>query len=184
MHRVSTLFFDSPIHFPLHEQSNWYTSGWLFGSSFSLFFWQRICCRFFPEMKAISFPFSLTHVLLLDCCLESKVISLDLHSLDFVCCFRGCLYYSFYCCILSLSFSKVVSLWPFSSNISIKNISLIYFSEHMKCALWKKPLNTLLMLGSMHVSLICMLVMAFLRCTLLKSAVVVNGVSNINIQEI
>ena len=58
----------------------------------------------------------------------------------------------------------------FTTNISIKNFSsfLIYFLEHIECALWRKPLNTLLMmLGSMHdVGLICMLVMAFLRCTL------------------
>ena len=42
MHRVSSLFFNSPIYFPLQEQSNRYTPGWLFGSSFGLFFWQRI----------------------------------------------------------------------------------------------------------------------------------------------
>ena len=55
MHRVRTLFFESPIYFPLHEQSNWYAPGWLFGSRLGLFFWQRICCRFFPDVKAISF---------------------------------------------------------------------------------------------------------------------------------
>ena len=38
MHRMRTLFFDSPIYFPLHDQSNWYTPGWLFGSSLALFF--------------------------------------------------------------------------------------------------------------------------------------------------
>ena len=28
IHRVRTLFFDSPIYFPLYEQSNWCTPGW------------------------------------------------------------------------------------------------------------------------------------------------------------
>ena len=42
LHRVSTLFLDSRIYFPLHEQSNWYTPRWLFARSFGLFFWQRI----------------------------------------------------------------------------------------------------------------------------------------------
>ena len=54
MHRIRTLFFDSPKYFPLQEKSNWYTRGWLIGSSLGLFFWQRICCRFFPDVKAIS----------------------------------------------------------------------------------------------------------------------------------
>ena len=49
MHRVSTLFLDSPIYFPLHEQSNWYTPGWLFGRSFGLFFWQRMCCSYITK---------------------------------------------------------------------------------------------------------------------------------------
>ena len=40
-------------------------------------------------------------------CLESLVTSLDFYSLDFQCYFRGCSYYSFYCCILLLIFSKV-----------------------------------------------------------------------------
>ena len=65
---------------------------------------------------------------------------------------------------------KSCLLWVFSTNISIKNFSsfLICFSKHIECALWKKPLNTLLVvLGSKHdVGLICMLVMAFLQCTL------------------
>ena len=56
LHRVSILFFDSPMYFPLHEQSNWYTPGWQFGGGLGLFFWQRICCIFFSEVKAISFP--------------------------------------------------------------------------------------------------------------------------------
>ena len=38
----------------------------------------------------------------------SKVISLGFYSLDFQWYFRGCSYHSFYCCILLLSFSKVV----------------------------------------------------------------------------
>ena len=43
MHRVRTLFFHSPIYFPLHKQSSWYAPGWLFGgSSLGLFFWQKI----------------------------------------------------------------------------------------------------------------------------------------------
>ena len=56
MHHVRTLFFDLPIYSPLHKQFNWYTPGWLFSSSCGLFFWQIICCRFFPNVKAISFP--------------------------------------------------------------------------------------------------------------------------------
>ena len=34
MYHARTLFFESPIYFLLHQQSNWYTPGWLFGSSF------------------------------------------------------------------------------------------------------------------------------------------------------
>ena len=34
---VSILFFDSLIYLPLHEQSHWYTPGWLLGSSYGLF---------------------------------------------------------------------------------------------------------------------------------------------------
>ena len=45
-------------------------------------------------------------------------------------------------------FFKSCLLWPFSTNISIKNVSasLIYFSEHIEWALWRKPLNTFLMM--------------------------------------
>ena len=56
MHPVSTVSFDSPIYFPLHQQSSWYTPGWLLSSSFGLFFWQSICCRFFTDVKTIFFP--------------------------------------------------------------------------------------------------------------------------------
>ena len=38
MHRVSTVFIDLPIYFLFHEQSGWYTSGWLFGNSFGYSF--------------------------------------------------------------------------------------------------------------------------------------------------
>ena len=100
----------------------------------------------------------------------------------FVCSQSNCRWHSFVCSVApdDSHFLLMLSCWcsmhrsifdsPFQSNISIKNVSpsLIYFSEHIKCALWRKPLNTLLMaLGSMHdVGLICMLVMPFLRCTL------------------
>ena len=60
MHHVRTLFFDLPIYLPLHKQSNWYTSVRLFGSSLVLFFWQRICCQLYPNVKAISLPIFLT----------------------------------------------------------------------------------------------------------------------------
>ena len=63
---------------------------------------------FFPTWRQYLSLFSWTHIFILDWCLESKVISLDLHSLDIRCYFRGCSYYSFYCCILLPSFSKVV----------------------------------------------------------------------------
>ena len=76
MHHVSILFFNLPIYFPLHEQSKWYISGWLFGSSFGLFFWHRICCRFFPTWRQYLSLFSWTHVLFSDWRLESKVISI------------------------------------------------------------------------------------------------------------
>ena len=59
MHRVRTLFFDSPIYFPLHEQSNWYTLGWLFDSSLSLFFWQGNLLQIFSRRKGNIFPYFL-----------------------------------------------------------------------------------------------------------------------------
>ena len=57
MHHVRTLFFDSLLYFPLHEQSNWYTPGWLFGSSLGLFFWQRIYGNIFPYFLELTFYF-------------------------------------------------------------------------------------------------------------------------------
>ena len=51
MQRVNTFFFDSPIHLPVHQKSNWYLSGWwLLGSSFGLF-WHRVLCKFLPDVK-------------------------------------------------------------------------------------------------------------------------------------
>ena len=87
-----------------------------------------------------------------------------------MCCFRGCSYYSFSWLCSITKFSKSCLLWPFYTNISTEKFSssLICFSQHIECALWRKPLNTRFMvLGSMYdVGLIFMLVMAFLRCTL------------------
>ena len=86
------------------------------------------------------------------------------------CCFRGCCYYSFLSLYFITKFFKSCFLGPFSTNISIEKFSsfLNYFSKHIECALWRKPLNTFSMAwGSMYVFLF-----------------VVNGVSNINIQEI
>ena len=48
MRRVSTLFFDPPIYFPLHEQSNWYTSGWLFAVVLVCSFDREFALAFFP----------------------------------------------------------------------------------------------------------------------------------------
>ena len=53
---LSTFFFDLPIYFLKLKQSNRYTLGWLVGSSFGLFFWQRTCCHFSPYAMVISFP--------------------------------------------------------------------------------------------------------------------------------
>ena len=58
--------------------------------------------------------FSWTIVLFMDRCLKSKKVSSDLYSFDFWCCFWGfvCLlrlyFCYFYCCIVLLTFSKVV----------------------------------------------------------------------------
>ena len=46
-------FFDTLIYLPLHEQSDWYTPGWLLGSRFGLF-WHRILCEFLPDVKVMS----------------------------------------------------------------------------------------------------------------------------------
>ena len=73
MHRVRTLFFESPKYFPLHEQSNWYTPGWLFGSSLGLFF-REFVVDFFPTWRQYLSLFSWTQVLCLNWCLESNLI--------------------------------------------------------------------------------------------------------------
>ena len=52
MQSGNTFFFDSPIYLPLHEQCNWYTPGWLLGSSFGLF-WHRMLCKFLPDVKVM-----------------------------------------------------------------------------------------------------------------------------------
>ena len=118
------------------------------------FFGREFVVDFFQTWRQYLSLFSSTHVLLLDWCLESRVI------------------FVIVLIIFSLlhfitKFFKSCLLWPFSTNISIKQFSssLIYFSEHIECALWRNTLeytlNTLLMmLRSMHdVGLICMLVM-------------------------
>ena len=46
-------FFDTLIYLPLHEQSDWYTPGWLLGSRFGLF-WHRILCEFLPDVNVMS----------------------------------------------------------------------------------------------------------------------------------
>ena len=48
MQLVNTFFFDLLIYLPLHEQSNWYTPGWLLSGSFGLF-WHRMLYKFFPN---------------------------------------------------------------------------------------------------------------------------------------
>ena len=53
MQRANTFLFDWPIYLPLYDQSNWYTAGWLLGSSFSLF-WHRMLCKFLPDVKVMS----------------------------------------------------------------------------------------------------------------------------------
>ena len=125
------------------------------------FFGREFVVDFFQTWKQYLSLFSSTHVLLLDWCLESRVIFVIVLIIFFLLHFIT-------------KFFKSCLLWSFSTNISIKQFSssLIYFSQHIECALWRNTLeytlNTLLMmLGSMHdVGLICMLVMAFLRCTL------------------
>ena len=77
MHHLNTLHFDSRRYFPLNDESNRYNPGWLFGSSFDLFFLQRICCKFFPTWMQYLSKFSWIHFLYLDWCLESKIILLD-----------------------------------------------------------------------------------------------------------
>ena len=56
---VRTLFFDSPIYFQLHEKSNWYTLGWLFGSSFGLSPLTENLLQIFWRRKGNIFPYFL-----------------------------------------------------------------------------------------------------------------------------
>ena len=133
MHHVRTPFFDSPIYFPLHEHSNWYTPGWLSGSSSGLLFWQRICCRSFPDVKAISSLIFLNSRFIFRLMFGIQDNFFRFLYSRFQCYFCGCSYYSFCCCILLLSFSKVACyghpqrtywlkifllLWYISRNIS------------------------------------------------------------------
>ena len=118
-------FFDSPIYFPLHEQSSWYTLDWLFGTSFSLFFWKRIYCRFFPDVKAISFPIFLNSRFSFRLMFEIQGKFFRLVYLHFVCCFHGYSYYSFYCYILPLYFSRVVCYDHFQRTYWLKIFLLL-----------------------------------------------------------
>ena len=113
MHRVKTLFFDSPIYLLLHEQSNWHTPVWLFGSRLGLFFWQRICCRFFPDVKAISFLifFNSRFTFGLMFGIQGN--------------FRDCSYFS--CCILLLSFSKVACCGHSQRTYRLNNFLLLWY---------------------------------------------------------
>ena len=136
MHRVRTLFFDSPIYFPLHEQTNWYTPGWLFGSSLGLLFWQRICCRFFPDAKAISFP-----IFLNSCFIFGLMFGIQGNFFRFLYSQFSVLFSWLFLLLFLLlcfitNFFKSCLLWPFSTKISSKKFSssLIHFSEHIECA--------------------------------------------------
>ena len=138
MHCVRSVFFDSPIYFPLHEQSNWYTPVWLFGSGFGLFFWQRICWRFFPDVKAISFPIFLNSCFIFGLMFGIQVTSLDFYSLDFQYYFRGCSYYSFYCCILLLSFPKAAYYGHSQRTYRLKIFLFIwYISKNISSVLYE-----------------------------------------------
>ena len=53
MQSVNIFFFDFPIYLLLYEQSNWYISGWLLGSSFGLF-WHTMLCKFLADVKVMS----------------------------------------------------------------------------------------------------------------------------------
>ena len=53
MQHVNTFIFHSPIYLPLHEGSNWYTPGWLLGSSLGSFLSHRIPCKFWRVVKVI-----------------------------------------------------------------------------------------------------------------------------------
>ena len=134
------------------------------------FFGGEFVVDFFPTWRKYLYLFSWIHVLFSSRCLESKVIYLDLYGLNFYVLFSWLLLLFFLLFYSVTKFFKSCLLWPFSTNISIKTFSsfLIYFSDHIECALWRTPLNTLLrMLRSKYdVPLVGMLVMAFLWCIL------------------
>ena len=143
--RVNTFFFDSPIYLPLHEQSDWYTPGWLLGSSFDLFRY-RMLCEFLPDVKVMSlFTF-----------LNSFQIFgpiLGFHRIFFLLVSLRLSLFLFLVLLSLIKASRNVILCPFSTNMFTKNcISFfIHFSEYIVCARCRKPLKTLLiLLGSIH----------------------------------
>ena len=77
IHHVNTIFFDSLMYVPLHEQSNWYTSWWLLGSSFGLF-WQRMPCKLLLDLKVISLLTFLNSFLIVDSKLGTHGVSFEL----------------------------------------------------------------------------------------------------------
>ena len=106
---------------------------------------------FFPTWKQYLSQFFWFHVLFLDWCLESQVTTSEFYILDFQFLFLWLSLLFFLLLYFITKFFQCCLLWPFSTNILIKNCScsLIYFLEHIECAMWRKSFNTILMmLGS------------------------------------
>ena len=101
------------------------------------FFWQRVCCRFFPDMKTISLPIFLNSRFLFG-------LMFRIHNNFFR--FSWLFLLFFLLLYFIIKFFKSCLVWPFSTNTSIENFysSFICFSEHIECALWRKPLKALL----------------------------------------
>ena len=94
---------------------------------FLLFLWQNICCRFFPDVKVISFPIFLNSRFIFELMFGIQGSFFRFLCSQFSVLFSWLFLFFIYCCILLLSFSKVAWYGQFQGTYRLKIFLLLWY---------------------------------------------------------